>query len=96
MKLRSAMDGGDIGDGGGGSAAGRGRDNAPPGMPRHTGSCLGGDLRIVTYPRPRQDEFQPAFLDRDISSAMLSGAIDALQGNFREKKEQKAVAEALT
>mgnify|MGYP007128041034 CR=1 FL=1 len=60
------------------------------------GSCLGGDLRIVTCPRPRQDEFQPAFLDRDISSAMLSGAIDALQGNFREKKEPKAVAEALT
>ncbi|EEX69146.1 hypothetical protein MITSMUL_04216 [Mitsuokella multacida DSM 20544] len=65
-------------------------------MPRRTVSCLGGDLRIVTCPRPRQDEFQPAFLDRDISSAMLSGAIDALQGNFREKKEPKAVAEALT
>ncbi|HBQ30011.1 MAG TPA: hypothetical protein DD660_02965 [Mitsuokella multacida] len=29
MKLRLAMDEGDIGDGGGGSAAGRGRDNAP-------------------------------------------------------------------
>ncbi|EEX69148.1 hypothetical protein MITSMUL_04218 [Mitsuokella multacida DSM 20544] len=28
MKLRSAMDGDDIGDGGGDSAAGKGRDNA--------------------------------------------------------------------